>query len=515
MGVTISARLAVQTLSQPGTHEELSMDVFSRREFLERSAILSAAAAALGAGTEALADTKPVAARSANDRLRVAVVGVNGRGMSHVGGFTNRNINTEITVVCDCDEGVIGRAMRGVEKAQGKAPKFEKDIRRVIEDKDVDVVAIATPNHWHALMAIWAMQNGKDVYVEKPASHNVREGALMLAAARKYNRICQVGTQSRSNPGMRDAIAAVQGGKIGKADLAIGLCYKPRGSIGKVDGPQQPPATMDYDLWCGPAPLEPPRRKTGNGTVHYDWHWIWNYGNGDLGNQGVHEMDKARWGLNKNTLPNSVVSAGGRFGYVDDGQTANTQLCLFDYGDAKLIFEVRGLKTDRYKGAGVGNIYVGSEGMVVCPDYQSGIVYDKAGKEVTRFRGGSDQNHYDNFAKAVRSRKVEDLNCDIAQGHLSAALCHLANISYRLGAETTFDKDITAFADCQEAAEALQRMKEHLKANGVDLAKAVGRVGPKLTIDPKAEKFTGSHAEKANPMLFREYRKGFEVKEQV
>jgi predicted dehydrogenase len=282
-----------------------------------------------------------------------------------------------------------------------------------------------------------------------------------------------------------------------------------------VDGPQQPPKTMDFNLWCGPAPLKDPHRKTKNGTVHYDWHWTWDYGNGDLGNQGVHEMDKARWGLGKKTMPASVVSVGGRFGYVDDGETANTQLSLFDYGDAKLVFEVRGLKTDKYQGVGVGNIFVGSGGMVVCPSYDSGIVYDKAGKEVTRFKGGGDQNHFNNFVKAVRSRKVDDLNCDISEGHLSAALCHLANISYRLGAETTFDKEIAAFADCKEAVAALERMKDHLKANGVELAKAVGRVGPKLTIDPKTETFTGSAAAKANPMLTREYRAGFEVKDVV
>jgi predicted dehydrogenase len=354
------------------------------------------------------------------------------------------------------------------------------------------------------------------VYVEKPATHNVREGAVMLATARKYGRICQVGTQSRSNPGMREAIAAVQGGKIGKVDLAIGLCYKPRGSIGKVSGPQEPPATMDYNLWCGPAPLEAPHRKTKNGTVHYDWHWIWNYGNGDLGNQGVHEMDKARWGLGKKTLPLAAVSAGGRFGYADDGQTANTQLSLFDYGEARMVFEVRGLKTDDYKGAKVGNIFVGTDGMVVCPNYATGIVYDKAGKPVAKFTGGGDQFHFDNFVKAVRSRKVEDQNCDIADGHLSAALCHLSNISYRLGAETTFDKDVTAFADCKDAAEALTRMKEHLKDNKVDPAKAVGRVGPKLTFDPKAEKFTaGADLAKANAMLTREYRPGFDINEAV
>jgi predicted dehydrogenase len=490
------------------------MDVFSRREFLERSAIISAAAAALGTGAAALAQNRPAAAAQ-GDKLRVAVVGVNGRGMSAVGGFLNKNVNCEIVTVCDCDEAVVGNAMKRIESAQGKAPKFEKDIRKVMADKDVNIVSIATPNHWHALMAVWAMENGKDVYVEKPASHNVREGAIMLAAARKYKKICQVGTQSRSNPGMREAIAYVQGGKIGKVDLAIGLCYKPRSSIGKVGGEQKPPATMDYDLWCGPAPLKMPRRNTKNGTVHYDWHWIWDYGNGDLGNQGVHEMDKARWGLGKNAMPNSVVSLGGRFGYVDDGETANTQLCFFDYGADKLIFEVRGLPTGDYKGAKVGNIWVGPDGYVVCPNYNSGIAYDKSGKEVAKFSGGNDQFHYDNFVKAVRSRKVEDLNCDIAEGHLSAALCHLANISYRLGEETAFDRlgDLTSHATGREF---LSAMVEHLKANKVDPAKAVGRIGPKLTIDPKTETFQSRDkalADKANAMLTREYRKGFELKE--
>jgi predicted dehydrogenase len=482
------------------------MDVFNRREFLNRAAILSAAAAS-AAGTAAVADDKPAAARvrSANDRLRIAVVGVHGRGMSHVGGFAGKN-NCEITTVCDCDSAVIGNAMKTIESKQGKAPKFEQDIRRVVENKDVDVIAIATPNHWHALMAVWAMQNGKDTYVEKPASHNVHEGAVMLAVARKTNRICQVGTQSRSNPGMRDAIAYVQSGKLGKVDLAIGLCYKSRPSIGKVKEPTQPPASIDYDLWCGPAPKLPVMRA----KLHYDWHWTYTYGNGDIGNQGVHEMDKARWGLGKKTLPNSVVSAGGRFGYVDDGETANTQLCLFDYGDSRLIFEVRGLKTDKYKGTTVGNIFVGTEGYVVCPDYGTGIVYDKAGKEIQKFSSGNDQHHFDNFVEAVRSRKAESLNCDISEGHLSAALCHLANISYRLGAETTFDKDIAGLSDSKEAGEFLARMKEHLTANGVDLSKAVGRAGPKLPIDPQAQKFTGNNA-KANEMLTREYRKGFEL----
>jgi len=368
-------------------------------------------------------------------------------------------------------------------------------------------------------MAVWAMAHNKDVYCEKPATHNVREGAIMTAVARKYKRICQVGTQSRSNPGMRDAIAYVRDGKLGKVDLAIGLCYKNRPSIGDVglkNGEQKPPATMDYDLWCGPAPLKMPKRNVkGNGTVHYDWHWTWDYGNGDLGNQGVHEMDKARWGLGKTTMPNSVFSLGGRFGYIDDGETANTQLCVFDYGTEKMIFEVRGLPTEGYKGAKVGNIWVGSEGYVVCPTYSSGVAYDKSGKEVAKFNGGGDQLHFDNFMKAVRSRKVEDLNCDVAEGHLSAALCHLANISYRLGEERPIGKE-TKVSDDKTVNEFLATMVDHLKANKVDVENTKGRVGPLLVVDTKTETFQGrdkAQIDKANAMLTREYRKGFELKE--
>lgn len=498
------------------------MDLFSRREFLNRSALVAAAAAA-GAGSAAAADEKPAPVKAARaDKLRVAVVGVRSRGMSHVSGFLGKN-NCEITTVCDCDEAVIGKAMTQIEGKQGKAPKFEKDIRKVIENKDIDVVSIATPNHWHALMAVWAMEAGKDVYCEKPATHNVREGAIMTAAARKFKRICQVGTQSRSNPGMREAIAFVQGGKIGKVDLAIGLCYKPRGSIGKVDGEQKPPATMDYDLWCGPAPLKMPRRKTGAGTVHYDWHWIWDFGNGDLGNQGVHEMDKARWGLAKSTMPNTVFSLGGRFGYTDDGETANTQLCVFDYGDAKMVFEVRGLPTEGYKGAKVGNIWVGTEGYVVCPNYSGGIAYDKDGAEVARFGWdaakkqfvGSDQHHFDNFVKAVRSRKVEDLTCDIAEGHLSAALCHLANISYRAGTEGVIGKADQAGAGDKDAVAFATGMLAHLKANKVDVEKTKGRFGLGIALDPKTERCINHPATAGaiNAMMFREYRKGFELKD--
>lgn len=483
------------------------MSFLTRRDFLENSAKLSALLAGAAAAVPTCAEEKPAVARrtDASEKLRVAVVGVRGRGMSHVSGFANRN-GCVITTICDCDEAVIGKAMKEVESKQGKAPKFEKDIRRVVEDKEIDIISIATPNHWHALGAIWAMQNGKDVYVEKPVSHNVFEGRMIVEAARKYKRICQTGTQSRSNPGMRDAIAYVHSGKLGTVKLAYGLCYKPRGSIGKVAGEQKIPPSIDYDLWCGPAPKLPLQRK----NLHYDWHWIWAYGNGDLGNQGIHEMDKARWGLRKNELPKSVLSVGGRFGYVDDGETANTQLCVFDYGDAELIFEVRGLPTKDFRGAKVGNIFVGSEGVVVCPSYNSGIVYNPAGEIVTKFSGGGDGHHYDNFVKAVRSRKHTDLTADILEGHLSSALCHLGNISYRLGAEGPIDQ-VAELSNDKDALDALARMKAHLQDNQLDPSKLIGRVGPRLTLDPATERFVGTLADRANPMLSREYRKGFEV----
>jgi predicted dehydrogenase len=490
---------------------------FNRREFLTHSAAATAALAALGTRTAARAadEPKPERPTSPSEKLRVAVVGVHGRGMSHVGGFNNSN-GCEIVTICDCDEGVIGKAMSAVEKKRGKAPRYEKDIRKVVEDKSIDIISIATPNHWHALAAIWAMQNGKDVYVEKPVSHNVREGRVIVEVARKTGRICQAGTQSRSMRGMRDAIAYVQSGKLGKVKLAYATCYKPRPSIGDVgrrEGDQQPPKTMDYNLWCGPAPVIPPRRNTKDyGTVHYHWHWIWAYGNGDLGNQGIHEMDKARWGLNKNELPKSVLSLGGRFGYIDDGETANTQLCLFDYGDSELIFEVRGLRTNDYKGAKVGNIFFGTEGIVVCPNYSSGILLDPQGKKIQEFttpKGEGEESHFGNFVKAVRSRKKEDLRADIEEGHLSSALCHLGNISYRLGKETAMSA-VKDFTDNKDALEAFERMRQHLVDNNVDLDKAIGHVGPLLHLDPKAERFAGNNTA-ANQMLTREYRQGFEV----
>jgi hypothetical protein len=478
----------------------------NRREFFRDSAGLAAALAAAGVFERPLvADAAQAQNGTAADRLNVAVVGVRGQGRAHVGGYAGKH-NCVVTTICDVDEAVIGPAMKIAEKQQpGMTPKYEKDIRKVLDDKSIHIVSIATPNHWHALAAIWAMQAGKDVYVEKPVSHNVSEGRRIVEFARKLGRVCQTGTQSRSMTGMRESIAYLHSGKLGKVQIARGLCYKPRGSIGKVDGEQPIPKTVDYDLWCGPAPKKPLMRK----NLHYDWHWVWDTGNGDLGNQGIHEMDKARWGLQKNELPRVAFSVGGRFGYVDDGETANTQICFFDYGDSQLIFEVRGLKTDPLRDCKVGNIFHCENGVLVCPTYASGIAFDKDGKVLAKFSGGSYDAHFGNFVQAVRSRKPEMLNADILEGHLSSALCHLGNVSYQLGTLQPFNKKVETFGDNEDLAETLHRMAEHLKDNKVPLDQTKYRLGRKLTIDPKTETFVGD--KEADKLLTREYRKGFEV----
>jgi predicted dehydrogenase len=480
------------------------MSFFTRRDFLKQSAGLAGAAAAAGSfapSIEAAQGAAPAPA-GANDRLHVAILGVRGRGKDHIRGFAGRN-NCVVTHLCDVDTAVVGPAVRLVERAQNQAPRVVQDLRRIMDDPTIHIVSIATPNHWHSLAAIWAMQAGKDVYVEKPISHNVSEGRRVVEASRRYNRMCQAGTQIRSSTGSRQAIEFLRSGQLGEVRVARGLCYKSRPSIGRTTGDQPIPATIDYDLWCGPAPRTPLRRR----NLHYDWHWIWNYGNGDLGNQGIHQMDVARWGLGRNELPRSVISVGGRFGYVDDGETANTQICVFDYGNADLIFEVRGLPTGNFRGANVGNVFHCTNGTLVFPSYTSAVAYDLQGNVIRRFSGPD--NHYGNFVGAVRSRRREDLNGEVLEGHLSSALCHLGNISYRLGSQQPFSPQTRAFGDDREAYETLARMEEHLRANAVPMDNSNYQVGRRLTIDPQTERFVND--EEANRQLTREYRTGFEV----
>ncbi len=335
------------------------MSDFSRRQFLTDSLFAAAVAATAGSAPKLLAATGESITKSANDKLGVLVCGVHDRGTSHLGGFAGKT-DTEVVAICDADKDVGEKRCDETAKKQGgRRPVFYQDIRKALEDKSVDCVSIAMPNHWHSLAAIWAMQAGKDVYVEKPVCHNISEGRRMVETARKYNKICQTGTQCRSNRANIEAVEFIRSGKIGEVNLARGLCYKGRDSIGPA-GWYDVPSNIDYDLWCGPAPnhgKSPYRGKAAKGSkgeeafvpVHYDWHWRWETGNGDLGNQGIHQMDVARWGLGVNQLANGVIAYGGRFGYEDAGQTANTEVVILDYGPKTLVFETRGLKTDALK----------------------------------------------------------------------------------------------------------------------------------------------------------------------
>jgi predicted dehydrogenase len=484
----------------------------SRRDFLGQSLGL-AAGLSLGGSISRAEEQRTPRKVGANDRINVAIMGIRGRGQAHLDEFLKLK-ETNVVALCDVDSRTFAGSIKKIEGKGGKTPRCEQDIRRILEDKNIDVISIATTNHWHALGTIWAVQAGKDVYVEKPVSHNVSEGRRMVEFARKYNKIVQTGTQSRSSGGIRAAMEYMHSGKLGKVTLARALCYKPRGSIGQAGGEQPVPAEIDYDLWLGPAPKKPLTRK----NLHYDWHWMWDYGNGDLGNQGIHQMDLARWGLNKGTLPNSVQSLGGRFAYVDDGETPNTQLVFMDYGDSQLIFEVRGLATEPLLGAKVGNIFYGTEGTIVFGD-GGAVLLSKAGEKLEAFKGHG-EDHFANFIKAVQSRDVNDLAADIEQGHLSSALCHIGNISYRLGKPEPFNPKTKAFGDNKEAYESLARMEEHLAKNrdtatGQSLTPATMKyqLGRKLTVEPKTESFVGD--QEANAQLTRPYRAPFVVPAKV
>jgi predicted dehydrogenase len=478
----------------------------SRRNFLEQSLFAAAAAVLAGETQPTRAEETTKKPASPNDRLRVACVGVRGRGKEHLQSFGALR-DCEVVAIVDVDEEVGKPAIERLKKRTKKEPAFYRDIRKMLDDKSIDCVSIATPNHWHSLAAIWALQAGKDVYVEKPVSHNVSEGRRLVQTARKHERICQAGMQCRSNPGMQELMKFVQSGKlIGEVKLARGLCYKRRGSIGPK-GNYPIPKSVDYDLWSGPAQIKPLTRK----SLHYDWHWMWDYGNGDLGNQGIHQMDLARWGLDVHDIGTSVVSYGGRLGYEDAGETANTQVSIHEYPNGKrLVFEVRGLKTPPLRGAAVGVIFYGTEGYVVAPSYSGGVAFDLKHRPIKHFGGGG--NHFGNFVKAVRSRKHTDLNGDVLEGHLSSALCHLGNLSYRLAKPIEGSEAAERLGADQEAWETFDRFQEHLWYNDVSLNDApLVRFGKKLAINPKTEVFIGDSASEANPMLTRDYRKPFVV----
>jgi len=474
----------------------------NRRRFLEDSMLATAALAAAAAPRAVFAEEHP-SGNPAN-KVRVALVGCRIRGRQHAAELAHV-ADCEIAYVCDPDKVLAGELAETVEKQQpGSAPQAVQDMRRVFDDKSVDAVFIATPNHWHALAAIWAMQAGKDVYVEKPVSHNISEGRRIVQAARKLNRICQGGTQNRSNMALAEAVEYMRAGKLGEVKLARSIVYGPRGSIGPK-GTFEPPKTVDYDLWTGPAPLTPLARK----SLHYDWHWDWQTGNGELGNNNIHSIDVCRWGLGVSGLGRSILSYGGRFGYVDAGQTPNTQVCIFDFGDKTIVSETRGLKTEPFReGFSGGWLFHGTEGSIA-----ETSLFDPEGKLIRTFTATrQSESHFANFIRAVRSRKREDLNAEILEGHQSTALCHAGNISWRTGEEAKLAEvreRLGAHKVNDAVQETFDRMVQHLRDNKVDLEATKLILGTLLQPDARQEAFGDNSA--ANALLTREYRQPFVV----
>jgi predicted dehydrogenase len=411
---------------------------------MKRRHFLMSSAAAAGA-------LKASALASPNDTIRVACVGIRGQGRSHIRAYAAMP-GVEIAALCDVDESVLEARLKEVEGMGKKRPAAFVDFRKLLEDRSIDAVSLATPNFHHTLQTVWACQAGKDVYVEKPCTHNIFEARQIVAAARKYNRIVQHGTNTRSNTAAREAVQHLRDGLIGDVYMARGLCFKWRDTIGRT--PVEPePAGVHYDLWLGPAP----KREFTRNRFHYNWHWFWEYGNGDIGNQGIHEMDTARWGLGVK-YPVKVSSMGGHFMFDDDQQTPNTQVATFEFQDGGkkrfLVFEVRHWMSNREADIGksgdncIGDIFYGSKGhLVMRGGYQTFL-----GKsQEPGPSGNADGNNWVNFIECVRNRKRENLNAEIEEGAISTVLVHLANISYRLGRTLDFDPNTLKCVGDEEA----------------------------------------------------------------
>ena len=475
------------------------MNSITRRQFLEDSILAAAAAATASIPARAIAaDQRAV---SANDKITVAIIGCGIRGKQHASELAHLS-DCEIAYVCDPDRERATELAADLVAKNRPQPKAVQDLRVILEDKSVAAVFIATPNHWHALAAIWAMKAGKDVYVEKPVSHNISEGRRIVQVARKLGRICQGGTQNRSNGALAEAIKYMHDGKLGEVKLARSIVYGPRGSIGGP-GQYEIPASVDYNLFAGPAPMSPLTRP----QFHYDWHWFWNTGNGELGNNNIHSLDICRWGLGVTGLGRAVISYGGRLGYTDAAETPNTQVCVFDFGGKTIVAETRGLKTElfnpNFKG---GWVFHGTEGIVAGES-----LYDPEGRLIRTFEGKT-ESHFANFLKAVRSRKVSDLHADILEGHQSTALCHVGNLSWRLGhpaSREEIQKRLGELKVHDAVLETFDRTCKHLVENNVDLEKSKLTLGTLLRLDSDKEKFLDNPM--ADTLLTREYRKPFIV----
>jgi predicted dehydrogenase len=488
----------------------------TRRSFLKRAA----ATAGVGAGF-VIAGTKASGrVLGADERVRLGVAGIHGRGQSHIDAFSGME-GVQVTYLIDPDSTLFESRAKRVKDRGGNTPKCVQDIRQALEDKDLDAVSVATCNHWHSLITFWACKAGKDVYVEKPCSHNVFEGRQCVKAAEKYKRIVQHGTQSRSSASWYQQVAAVASGKYGKLLVSKGYASKVRWSIGFKE-PKDPPSTLDFNIWLGPAPEQP----YNENLVHYNWHWFWDFGNGEIGNQGVHQMDIARWGIPGGTLPKSVISLGGRWvesteghpPFTDQGQTPNCQLTVMDFGGPLLVFEVVGLNAKagvdgkKYP-TKVDNEFYLEEGVIKGGKfYPNGSDKGESLPKAEYDKGPGDE--FSNFIYCVRSRERNKLYADIAEAHLSAACCHLGNISYRLGKQVPGTTRPDVFAKHEQIGKSWETIYQTVKGTlGLDLDKSTYQLGPTLQFDPEKEKFVDNAV--ADKLLTRDYREPFVVTEEV
>ncbi len=439
----------------------------NRRDFIKKSAMGTAAITIGGMGLSAKSYGS---IQGANDRINVAVIGIRGQGGTHIDSFCGMKgtRNVRVKTLCDADEQYFAPKSKVVFDRTGETPATVWDMRSVFEDKDIHAVSFAVPNHWHALGTIWACQAGKHVYVEKPATGGVFEGRKMVEAAKKYNVRVQTGTQNRSIPNVMQAIKFLHDGGIGEVFMAKGNCYKPRDSFG-IAKDSEPPASLHYEYWLGPAPYRPYNEK----HVHYNWHWFWATGGGDTANQGPHQFDIARWGLNKDEHPVTIYSMGGLYGINPaecEQETPNTQTSVFKYKDGKMLeFETRGRYTNEEASLGIsiGNTFYGTEGYLEINGSQWRAFRKRENKPFTGSETGERPTdfmappggggHFGNFIDAIRSGKDEDLHCQVYEGFMSAALPALANISYRLGRKLTFDGAKEKFVKDKEADKMLTR----------------------------------------------------------
>ncbi len=464
-------------------------------------------------GTFLLAGSKTNAApESANDRVRIAVFGCNGRGQSHLNGWRGQK-NVEIAYIADPDENVLDRTLSAMEKKiDGKySIKGVTDFRRVLDDASVDAISIATPNHWHSLMTILGAQAGKHVYVEKPMSHDITEGRVAVEAQKKYGVVVQHGTQRRSDAGIAGLHEMLKNGKLPRLKIAYGYCCKPRGSIG-TKAPSNPPSSLNWDLWKGPAVID----HYHPNLVHYNWHWFWQTGNGDLNNQGTHQLDVARWAIDDDqTHPVKTMAMGGRFSWDDQGETPNTMFAMAEYPNGQcVLFNVRNVNYKGYKKE-VCNEYYLEDGSVIVGEGQYKIrrpgsdSFEPLDVERGRVTPGG---NWGSFIAAIRAGDPNMANGNALDAHYGCVLGHIMNNSYRLGSTVPFNAAACPLGDRKDVSEHFQKLHTIMR-DGVGIAEnsASYHVGPMLTFNPETEQFTGEHAQAANVLLKDQNNTGFEV----